>query len=189
MLQENMQQKLRTIADFERNKLSRIALFLFVFLSVLSQILPLVDAPLQAANENEILGLHQPDNQGKTLLEVNSSPGPSLSPPPTSSSRVCPRRRLSSPEKIINLHEQLQKTLISSYQVLCNKAFGTFSMTSMQLEHTEITKTWLCSFLDSREQRKETGTQEKSVFVSFCRSWAELQTHWLSPGYHCFRPS
>lgn len=164
-------------------------MFLFVILSVLSQLLPSVDAPLQAANENEILGLHQPDNQGKTLLEVNSSPGSSLSPPPVSSSRVCPRRRLSSPEKIVNLHEQLQKTLISSYQVLYDKAFGTLCVTSMQLEHTKITKTWLCSFLDSRGQRKETGTQEKSVFVNFCRSWAELQTHWLSPSCNCFRPS
>ncbi|XP_047441071.1 golgin subfamily B member 1-like [Mugil cephalus] len=43
--------------------------------------------------------------------------GSSLSPTPRSSSAcVGVSRRLSSPEKILNLHEQLQKTLMSSYQ-------------------------------------------------------------------------
>ncbi|XP_034086860.1 trichohyalin isoform X3 [Gymnodraco acuticeps] len=56
-------------------------------------------------------------------MKGKSSPDPipwtrsSLSPSPLPSrERVSPSRRLSSPEKIINLHEQLQRTLMSSYQ-------------------------------------------------------------------------
>ncbi|KAK5925069.1 hypothetical protein CgunFtcFv8_017624 [Champsocephalus gunnari] len=56
-------------------------------------------------------------------MRGKSSPDPipgtrsSLSPSPLPSrERGSPSRRLSSPEKIINLHEQLQRTLMSSYQ-------------------------------------------------------------------------
>ncbi|XP_070693341.1 uveal autoantigen with coiled-coil domains and ankyrin repeats-like isoform X2 [Pempheris klunzingeri] len=61
--------------------------------------------------------LHHPDTKGKSSPDPTSSPGSLLSPPPPSAStHVSVSRRLSSPEKIINLHEQLQKTLMSSYQ-------------------------------------------------------------------------
>ncbi|KAI3351181.1 hypothetical protein L3Q82_005740 [Scortum barcoo] len=63
-------------------------------------------------------GFHHPDKKGKFSPDLSRSAGSSPSPPhPSSAStRVSPSRRLSSPEKIINLHEQLQKTLTSSYQ-------------------------------------------------------------------------
>ncbi|XP_067374526.1 uncharacterized protein jakmip1 isoform X3 [Channa argus] len=66
---------------------------------------------------SEKLEFHHPDMKGKfspgfTNL-TESSPSPSS---PLSSQGSSPSRRLSSPEKIINLHKQLQKTLMSSYQ-------------------------------------------------------------------------
>ncbi|XP_056238785.1 centromere-associated protein E isoform X2 [Seriola aureovittata] len=73
--------------------------------------------PIQAINGPEKCGFHHPDVKGKSSPDLMSSAGSSLSPiPPSSSKHVGPSRRLSSPEKIINLHEQLQKTLMSSYQ-------------------------------------------------------------------------
>ncbi|KAK2849108.1 hypothetical protein Q5P01_008942 [Channa striata] len=60
---------------------------------------------------SEKLEFHHPDMKG-----LSSLTGSSLTPSPLSSRRVSPSRRLSSPEKIMNLHEQLQKTLMSSYQ-------------------------------------------------------------------------
>lgn len=82
-----------------------------------------------SASGSEKLGFHHPGTK------VPSSPDPtstsearsrsSLSPSPSSSTtRVSPRRRLSSPEKIINLHEQLQKTLLSSYQAPVSRGRG-----------------------------------------------------------------
>ncbi|XP_076015691.1 uncharacterized protein LOC143008033 isoform X2 [Genypterus blacodes] len=69
--------------------------------------------------------------QGTISPETNrgSSPGPasfqrrspSPAPPPTC---VSPPKRLSSPEKIIDLHEQLQKTLFSSYQAPVSRGRG-----------------------------------------------------------------
>ncbi|XP_070818028.1 platelet binding protein GspB-like [Chaetodon trifascialis] len=67
------------------------------------------------ASGPEKYGFHHPD------MKETSSTGSSLSPTPPSSSHV---RRLSSPEKIINLHEQLQKTLMSSYQVPVSRGRG-----------------------------------------------------------------
>ncbi|XP_076594940.1 uncharacterized protein LOC143325616 [Chaetodon auriga] len=67
------------------------------------------------ASRPEKYGFNHPDMKEKT------STGSSLSPTPPSSSHV---RRLSSPEKIINLHEQLQKTLMSSYQVPVSRGRG-----------------------------------------------------------------
>ncbi|KAM7389764.1 hypothetical protein PAMP_023722 [Pampus punctatissimus] len=58
------------------------------------------------------LGIKAPSSPDPT----SSSEAPPAPPPPPSATRVGPNRRLSSPEKIINLHEQLQKTLFSSYQ-------------------------------------------------------------------------
>uniref|UniRef100_A0A1A7XYL3 RIMS-binding protein 1/2/3 Fn3 domain-containing protein n=1 Tax=Iconisemion striatum TaxID=60296 RepID=A0A1A7XYL3_9TELE len=63
-----------------------------------------------------------PERSGFQHLDINqkSSSGlTKLGKSPTSlfsCTRVSPSRRLSSPEKIINLHEQLQKTLISNIQ-------------------------------------------------------------------------
>lgn len=64
-------------------------------------------------DEDEKLRFHEPDIKVKSSLD-QTRPSP---PPPSSSPRVSPSRRLSSPEKIINLHEQLHKTIMSSYQV------------------------------------------------------------------------
>ncbi|KAK9518617.1 hypothetical protein VZT92_023916 [Zoarces viviparus] len=73
--------------------------------------------PSPSASGPEECGSHHSDTKGKSSPEPTSSTGSSLSPsPPSSSTRFSPSRRLSSPEKIINLHEQLQKTLMSSYQ-------------------------------------------------------------------------
>ncbi|XP_056132338.1 trichohyalin-like [Lampris incognitus] len=74
----------------------------------------------QAPSVSETLGRYQTEVKGE------SSPGlPSFSEenrmllssaPPSPNRCVHLNRRLSSPEKIINLHQQLQKTLTSSYQ-------------------------------------------------------------------------
>nr|XP_015801269.2 trichohyalin isoform X2 [Nothobranchius furzeri] len=63
-----------------------------------------------------------PEKSGFQHLNINQKSSPEVisrgkSPTPLfSCPRVNPSRRLSSPEKIINLHEQLQKTLISNFQ-------------------------------------------------------------------------
>ncbi|KAF3838430.1 hypothetical protein F7725_010198 [Dissostichus mawsoni] len=69
------------------------------------------------------LSASRPEKCHHQNMKGKSSPDPipwtrsSLSPSPLPSrERVSPSRRLSSPEKIINLHEQLQRTLMSSYQ-------------------------------------------------------------------------
>ncbi|XP_068570913.1 uncharacterized protein [Cebidichthys violaceus] len=73
--------------------------------------------PSPSASGPETFGSHYSDTKGKSSPDPTSSTGSSLSPaPPSSSTSFSPSRRLSSPEKIINLHEQLQKTLMSSYQ-------------------------------------------------------------------------
>ncbi|XP_042349817.1 early endosome antigen 1-like [Plectropomus leopardus] len=69
-----------------------------------------------SANGPEKFRFYYQDMKGKSS-EATSSIGSSLSlTPPCCSPCVSPSRRLSSPEKILNLHEQLQKTLMSSYQ-------------------------------------------------------------------------
>ncbi|XP_034453863.1 trichohyalin isoform X2 [Hippoglossus hippoglossus] len=69
---------------------------------------------IQATGGPETFGFHPSDVRGKSSPDLTSSTRSSLSstPPPSSGTP----RRLSSPEKIINLHEQLQRTLMSSYQ-------------------------------------------------------------------------
>ncbi|XP_035525701.1 trichohyalin-like [Morone saxatilis] len=70
-----------------------------------------------SATGPEKFGFHHPDMKGKSSPDLTSLAGSSLSlTPPSSSTRVGASRRLSSPEKIISLHEQLQKTLMSSFQ-------------------------------------------------------------------------
>ncbi|XP_033949004.1 trichohyalin-like isoform X2 [Pseudochaenichthys georgianus] len=60
---------------------------------------------------------HHQNMKGKSSPDPIPGTTSSLSPSPLPSrERVSPSRRLSSPEKIINLHEQLQRTLMSSYQ-------------------------------------------------------------------------
>ncbi|XP_008276569.1 putative leucine-rich repeat-containing protein DDB_G0290503 [Stegastes partitus] len=73
--------------------------------------------PIQATIRPEKFGVHHADIIAKSSPDLTSLNESSMSPiPPSSSTRVSPSRRLSSPEKILNLHEQLQKTLMSSYQ-------------------------------------------------------------------------
>ncbi|KAM3612025.1 uncharacterized protein V6R79_001235 [Siganus canaliculatus] len=65
----------------------------------------------------EFTGLQCPDVNLKTTPHLKSLDGSSrCSPPPSVKKRISPSRRLSSPEKILNFHEQLQKTLKSSFQ-------------------------------------------------------------------------
>ncbi|TDH07610.1 hypothetical protein EPR50_G00107940 [Perca flavescens] len=78
-----------------------------------------------SASGPEKFGFHHQDRKGKSSPDPPSSTRSSLSPTPRSSSTpVSPSRRLSSPEKIINLQEQLQKTLMSSYQDPVNRGRG-----------------------------------------------------------------
>ncbi|XP_074504912.1 uncharacterized protein LOC141775445 isoform X2 [Sebastes fasciatus] len=88
------------------------------FISNTAQLSPSASGP-------EKFGFHHSDVNGKSSTEPTRSTGSSLSPTPNSSSaHVSPSRRLSSPEKIINLHEQLQKTLMSSYQAPVSRGRG-----------------------------------------------------------------
>ncbi|XP_029970262.1 golgin subfamily B member 1-like [Salarias fasciatus] len=65
----------------------------------------------------EEAGLHHMDGTEKPSSDRSTLIGSSLSrASPSSSAHLSPSRRLSSPEKILHLHEQLQKTLMSSYQ-------------------------------------------------------------------------
>ncbi|XP_059201987.1 cingulin-like [Centropristis striata] len=78
-----------------------------------------------SASGPENFGFHHPDHKGKSSPDLASLTGSSPRPtPPSSSTRVSLSRRLSSPEKIINLHEQLQKTLMSSYQAPVHRGQG-----------------------------------------------------------------
>ncbi|KAF7667605.1 hypothetical protein LDENG_00053290 [Lucifuga dentata] len=97
-------------------------------LSSTSQLTPSNSGPIQVTSCPEKLGLSNPE------MKRGSSPGPasfqgrrsSQSPtlPPSSGTCVSRSKRLSSPEKIINLHEQLQKTLLSSYQAPVSRGRG-----------------------------------------------------------------
>ncbi|KAM9740513.1 uncharacterized protein ACNS7B_011938 isoform 1-T3 [Menidia menidia] len=64
-----------------------------------------------------------------TILSVSS---PSIIPP-SSSTPVSLNRRFSSPEKIVNLHEQLQKTLMSSFQTPGSRGRGQQPKRSLSL--------------------------------------------------------
>ncbi|XP_019131580.2 golgin subfamily B member 1 isoform X2 [Larimichthys crocea] len=87
---------------------------------------------LTSPNQSEKLGFHHPDVKGTSSPDLTSLTGSSRSStPPSSSSRVSLGRRLSSPEKIINLHEQLQKTLMSSYQAPVSRGRGQQPRTSV----------------------------------------------------------
>nr|XP_029135536.1 mucin-17-like isoform X1 [Labrus bergylta]XP_029135537.1 mucin-17-like isoform X1 [Labrus bergylta]XP_029135538.1 mucin-17-like isoform X1 [Labrus bergylta] len=77
---------------------------------------PPTSGPIQKTSAAEILGFHKPEIKGKSYLDLSRSTGSSLSTTALCRTRVSASRRLSSPEKILNLHEQLQTTMKSSYQ-------------------------------------------------------------------------
>ncbi|XP_029368754.1 uncharacterized protein LOC115050140 isoform X2 [Echeneis naucrates] len=83
-----------------------------------AQMLPFAGGADQPIKDPENFGLHHPDVKGKPSPDVaTSARSPRSQQSPTSPScgtHTGRSRRLSSPEKIINLHEQLQKTLMSS---------------------------------------------------------------------------
>ncbi|XP_040903372.1 plectin-like [Toxotes jaculatrix] len=90
-----------------------------------AQLSPSATGPIQAASGPEKFGVHHPDMRAKSSTDLTSSRGSSPSrAPPSFSTHVSPSRRLSSPEKIISLHEQLQKTLMSSFQAPGNRGRG-----------------------------------------------------------------
>ncbi|KAG8004027.1 protein C4orf50 [Nibea albiflora] len=94
---------------------------------------PSTSGPVQLTSpiQPEKLGFRHPDVKGTSSPDLTSLIGSSRSSTPSSSSsRVSLGRRLSSPEKIINLHEQLQKTLMSSYQVFVDGDFHKSVMSS-----------------------------------------------------------
>ncbi|XP_022059647.2 plectin-like [Acanthochromis polyacanthus] len=79
-------------------------------------------------------GVHHVDTKGMSSPDSDSLNDASVSPiPPSSSTRVSPSRRLSSPEKILNLHEQLQKTLMSSCQAPVSRGRGQQPRRSLSL--------------------------------------------------------
>ncbi|XP_027864769.1 protein MLP1 homolog [Xiphophorus couchianus] len=84
-----------------------------------------VTASLEATSRPEkidFLDLEVKDKHSSDTAEV----GIHLHGPPSASSstRVSPSRRLSSPEKILNLQEELQKTLMDSFQAPENRGRG-----------------------------------------------------------------
>lgn len=84
-----------------------------------------VNGPLQEAGGHKTFTFHQPETEGKSSPELDSLHRSSQCPGgPSASTGVLPNRRLSSSEKIIDLNEQLQKTLISSPQVPCTPDFS-----------------------------------------------------------------
>ncbi|XP_030252294.1 myosin-7B isoform X2 [Sparus aurata] len=90
-----------------------------------AQLSPSTSGSVQVTSGPEKCGFHHPDVKGKSSPALTTSSPSSLSPSPLSSgTRVSLSRRLSSPEKIISLHEQLQKTLMSSYQVPASRGRG-----------------------------------------------------------------
>ncbi|XP_034398940.1 myosin-7B-like isoform X2 [Cyclopterus lumpus] len=97
------------------------------FISNRAQLSPSASGP-------EIFGSHHSDTKGKSSPDLTSSTGSSPSQtPPSSSTRCSASRRLSSPEKIINLHEQLQKTLMSSCQAPVSRGRGQQPRKSLSL--------------------------------------------------------
>lgn len=83
------------------------------------------DGPLQTARGHSNFTFHHPEAEGKSPQQPTSFPGPSLGPGrPSADTCVVSRRRLSSPEKIMDLQEQLHKTVISCSRVLCAQDFS-----------------------------------------------------------------
>ncbi|XP_053285277.1 trichohyalin [Pleuronectes platessa] len=77
---------------------------------------------IQANDGTETFGFPRSDVRGKSSPDLTSSTSSSQSPTPPPSTGT--PRRLSSPEKILNLHEQLQRTLMSSYQAPVSRGRG-----------------------------------------------------------------
>lgn len=80
-----------------------------------------VDGPLPTASGHKSFTFHHPEAEGESSQEPNGLHGSLCPGRPTGS---ISSRRLSSPEKIIHLHEQLQKTLKSSSHIVCTKDFS-----------------------------------------------------------------
>lgn len=81
-----------------------------------------VDGPLPSTSGHKSLAFHHAEAEGESSQEPNAPHGSSRCPgTPTAS---ISSRRLSSPQKIIHLHEQLQKTLKSSSHTVCTKDFS-----------------------------------------------------------------
>lgn len=82
------------------------------------------DGPLPTRSGHKNFIFHHPETEGESSREPDSFHGSSPCPVrPTASTCILSSRRLSSPEKIIDLHEQLQKTQISSGQIVCTEGF------------------------------------------------------------------
>ncbi|XP_074529667.1 uncharacterized protein LOC141793138 [Halichoeres trimaculatus] len=119
-----------------------------------AQLSPSVCGLTQANRAPEKLGSNQPAIKGKSSSDSARSTGSSPSPTSlTSSTRVSANRRLSSPEKILNLHEQLQKTLQSSYQTPVSRGRRQqprkcllFSDSATDIEPAPVTKKQSFSF-------------------------------------------
>ncbi|KAM4555853.1 uncharacterized protein jakmip1 isoform 2-T4 [Odontesthes bonariensis] len=93
-----------------------------------------VSGPVQASSRPEKPEFHHLDMKEKSSSDPTSSSESSQSPSsPSFTTRVSPSRRLSSPEKILNLHEQLQKTLMSSFQAPENRGRGRQPRKSLSL--------------------------------------------------------
>lgn len=104
----------------------RFVYHILLFLNLISPLFQSpfsVAAPLPTTGGHKKFTFHHPGTEpGESSQEPNTCHGSCLCPGrPTASTCVMSSRRLSSPEKIIDLHEQLQKTLMGSSQTLCTK--------------------------------------------------------------------
>ncbi|XP_026185748.1 coiled-coil domain-containing protein 136-like isoform X2 [Mastacembelus armatus] len=89
-----------------------------------TQLSPSPSGPGQAASDPEKCGFYHTAMKGKSWPDLTNSTDSSLtSTPPPCNTCVSPNRRLNSPEKIIGLHEQLQK-MMSSYQSPVSRGRG-----------------------------------------------------------------
>ncbi|XP_072251772.1 uncharacterized protein jakmip1 isoform X1 [Leuresthes tenuis] len=111
--------------DEQRSVLKSAVLPLKCSLITNSSQLSSTGGPVQATSRPEKPEFHDLDVKEKSSSDPTSSSESSQSPsPPSFNTRVSPSRRLSSPEKILNLHEQLQKTLMSGFQAPENRGRG-----------------------------------------------------------------
>lgn len=108
----------------KRSGLCILLSFLNVILSS-SQPTLSADGPLQTTRGHNDFTFHHPEAEGKSPQRPTSFHGASLGPGrPGANTGVVSRRRLSSPEKIMDLQEQLQKTVMSRSRVLCAQDFS-----------------------------------------------------------------
>ncbi|KAK5617149.1 hypothetical protein CRENBAI_011988 [Crenichthys baileyi] len=98
--------------------------------------------PLQATSQPEKISSPYVKVKEKYSSNTTEVGGRTQSPSTASSStQVSPSRRLSSPEKILNLQEELQKTLMDSFQAPKNRGRGQEPRVPAEVLSVEVIKT------------------------------------------------